>query len=298
MQKVESQIKSECFPCLFRQILTLSDLVGLKEPERKLLIKQSMEYLLENDGNGIVVQHAFRKATDDIIAMRDLPSNYDPYEETKLLSNDMALSHYSLFKKMVRDSESPMETAVKLAAAGNVIDFGATDRRDLDIEEELKNIEKCGFGIYQYNDLFDELNLAESILYICDNAGEILLDRVFIEEIRNTFPDLPITCALRHKPVINDAVLKDALYVGLDQSAKLISSGSIYPGTILSETSDEFKEHFNKADLIISKGQGNFETLLESDNNKIFFILKIKCAMMADLSGCNKGDLVLMRNSP
>lgn len=99
---------------------------------------------------------------------------------------------------------------------------------------------------------------------------------------------------MRERPIINDAVLNDALYVGLDRVATVISSGSIYPGTILDETSYEFRKLFDKSDLIISKGQGNFETLLDTATEKIFFILRIKCEMIARLSNTQRGDLVLM----
>ena len=119
---------------------------------------------------------------------------------------------------------------------------------------------------------------------------------MFVQEIKKAFPSLRITCAVRERPIINDAVLKDAVGVGLDAVAPVISSGSVYPGTILGETSDAFQELFESADLVISKGQGNFETLLGTDTDKIFFILRIKCGMMADLAGTEKGNLVLMQN--
>ena len=196
---------------------------------------------------------------------------------------------------MIKESSSPLETALKIAAAGNIIDFGAKNYAKLDIKKELSTIDQRGFGIYNYDQFYKHLSHASVLLYICDNAGEIVLDKIFIEEIKKAFPSLDIICALRERPIINDAVLEDAFDVGLDQVATLISSGSVYPGTILEETSSEFKKLFKTSDIIISKGQGNFETLLDEATEKIFFILRIKCEMMARLSNVQLDDLVLMQ---
>ncbi len=184
---------------------------------------------------------------------------------------------------------------MKIAAAGNIIDFGAKNHVALSIEEELDSIDQRGFGVYHFDAFFKRLSTAGTLLYICDNAGEIVLDKLFIEEIKKAFPSVAIICALRERPIINDAVLNDALSVGLDRVATVISSGSVYPGTILEETTRAFRELFDKSDLIISKGQGNFESLLDTANEKVFFILRIKCDLMARLSGTQRGNLVLMQ---
>jgi uncharacterized protein with ATP-grasp and redox domains len=201
-----------------------------------------------------------------------------------------------MFQEKIAASPSPLEEAVKLAAAGNIIDFGAKGHGDLDIEQELASIDQRGFGIYDYDEFFGRLSRADNLLYLCDNAGEIVLDSMFIQEIQKAFPFLQITCAVRERPIINDAILRDAEDVGLDRVATVISSGSVYPGTILAETSDAFQELFENADLVISKGQGNFETLLGTDTDRIFFLLRIKCGMMAGLAGTEKGNLVLMQS--
>lgn len=266
----------------------------MDEAGKKSLLEKSMQYLLETHGNGIVVQHIIRKATDTVIDMMNKPSDFDPYKTIKTYSNDIALEHYQMFKTKIKESRSPLQTALKIAAAGNIIDFGAKNHVDLDIEKELGSIDQRGFGIYHYDEFYKRLSSASVLLYICDNSGEIVLDKIFIEEIKKAFPSLDITCAMRERPIINDAVLNDALYVGLDRVATVISSGSIYPGTILDETSYEFRKLFDKSDLIISKGQGNFETLLDTATEKIFFILRIKCEMIARLSNTQRGDLVLM----
>ncbi|MDC7241392.1 MAG: ARMT1-like domain-containing protein, partial [Spirochaetales bacterium] len=157
-------------------------------------------------------------------------------------------------------------------------------------------MEHQGFGIYHFETWEEKLASAKQLLYLCDNTGEIVLDRILVETIRETHPDIEIICAFRESPIINDALVTDGIAVGLDRTAELISSGSVYPGTVLPECTGKFKALFDKADMVISKGQGNFETLLGCPKEDLFFILKIKCPLMADLSGASEGDLVLMKN--
>jgi len=295
MKEKQKHISTECYPCIFQQLLSIATLMKLDEAGKKSFFEKLMRYLLETHGDGIVVQHIIRKATDTAMDMMSKPDDFDLYKTIKTRSNDMALEYYSVFKTKIKESGSPLQTAMKIAAAGNIIDFGAKGHADLDIEKELGSIDQCEFGTCHYDEFYKRLSNADVLLYICDNSGEIALDKIFIEEIKNAFPSLDVICAMRERPIINDATLNDALYVGLDQVATIISSGSVYPGTILDETSPEFRKLFDKSDLIISKGQGNFETLLDAATEKMFFILRIKCEMMAGLSNTQRGDLVLMQ---
>ncbi len=295
MKIEDKHITAGCYPCVFQQLLSIASLVELSEKDTKLFFEKSMLYFLETHGEGVVVQHVIRKATDMLIKMMGEPDNFDPYDAIKKYSNDVALEFTDLFYKMIRESNSPLEMALKIASAGNIIDFGAKRHGDIDIKKELASIDERGFGIYDYDEFYKAVSTAKSLLYICDNAGEIVMDKIFIEEIKNLFPSLNVVCAVREKPIINDAVLYDALYAGLDKVATVISSGSVYPGTIIDETSKEFREFFDSSDVIISKGQGNFETLLYDSSEKLFFILRIKCEAMAKLSNAPLGDLVLMQ---
>lgn len=295
MNSAERRVSTECYPCIVRQAASIATLMGIKEPQKKSLLERTLRYLLETHGEGITVQHIARRVTDDAVGMMNKPDHFDPYKLIKIRSNDIALKYVGMFETKIKESDSPLETALTIAAAGNIIDFGAKDHADLDIEKELGSIDQRGFGTYDYDKFYKRLSIARTLLYICDNSGEIVLDKIFIEEIKKTFPSLNIVCAMREKAIINDALIEDALYVGLDRVAKVISSGSIYPGTILEETSPEFRRFYDESDLVVSKGQGNFETLLDSATGRIFFILRIKCAWMAELSGVRPGDLVLMQ---
>jgi len=140
--------------------------------------------------------------------------------------------------------------------------------------------------------LKSEIEKAKSILYLGDNAGEIVFDMLFIEQL----PEEKICFVVRGKPVLNDVILQDALQVGLDKYVEVIDNGSGIPGTILEDCSDTFRKRFESADLVIAKGQGNFETLSQIDKN-IFFLLKIKCPVIADLTGMKMDEMAIFRNN-
>jgi uncharacterized protein with ATP-grasp and redox domains len=289
------QIPAECYSCIFSQLHSLAKVTGLDGESSKLLFEDSMRQLLDTHGEGLVVQHIVRSATDRAIALSGKGAGYDPFGAIKKESNVIALQFVDEFRNKIRNSAKPLQDAVKIAAAGNIIDFGAKQHGSLDVEKELSTISERTFGCFDFAELSRRLLLAEKLLYICDNAGEIVFDRLFIEEIRRSHPDLEVVCAVRAMPIINDAVLSDASESGLQEVAVVISSGSVYPGTLLDETSEEFRQLFDNADVIISKGQGNFETLLDVADERLFFILRIKCDQMAKLSGVAKGELVLMQ---
>jgi len=165
-----------------------------------------------------------------------------------------------------------------LAIAGNIIDL-AVPRELNDIREEIFSIINSpltgdGYAIFKQN-----LRDVTLLLYLGDNAGEIVFDRILIEEL-NTLNTLKTVFAVRDKPIINDAVLEDAKYVGLDKEAEIISNGSDAPATVLAECSSEFMHLFRKADMIIAKGQGNYESLSDGGEN-IFFLLTVKCPVVA-----------------
>lgn len=291
MAKPDRTIPAECYSCLFGQLDSLATLTGMNGNQAKSLFEHAMRRLLETGGEGIVAQHLIRSATDRAAEILGRKEDFDPYREIKEHSNDVAMAFAECFK----GGNISLEEAVKVAAAGNIIDFGAKRHGSLDIERELASIEEQSFGCFDIDAFSSRLAGARRLLYICDNAGEIVFDRLFVETLRRLRPDLGITCSVREKPIINDAVMADARYAGLDRAAPVVSSGSIYPGTLLEETSETFRELYDDADLIVAKGQGNFETLLEEADERVFFILRIKCGRMARLSGIGKGELALMQ---
>lgn len=215
--------------------------------------------------------------------------NADPYLEIKKQSNDLVLSLYPTLKQLVLESENPFDIALRLAIAGNIIDFGVSNQYDLNAT--IDKVLKSDFAINHSSELKEALSTAKTVLYLGDNSGEIVLDKLFIETIMH--PNLYF--AVRGAPVINDVTLDDARYVGIDKVADVISNGYDAPSTIVDKCSAEFQELYNKADVVISKGQGNLEGLLDKTDKQIFFLLMVKCDVIAEALGVKKGDFVVKK---
>lgn len=290
-------IAEVCHPCIIKQARSAAAFAKLDDHHAEDIVRFAENSIEESKRKPIVVQHIVRRVADEIISKLGENDDHDIYFDVKKLSNDLALKYAGEFRKKVSSASSPVEAGLKLAAAGNIIDFGAKSLGSINIEEELKKLEETKFERYDIESFKFNLKNAENMLYLLDNSGEIVFDMMFIEELQKVYPDLEITAALREKPIINDATLEDAGYIGLDKKVKCISSGSVYPGTILDETNDEFMKYYNSADVILSKGQGNFETLLPEAEERLFFLLRIKCDYMAELSGVEKNNLVLMQGN-
>jgi len=223
--------------------------------------------------------------------IRELVGVEDPYHNVKQQFNNVALKLYSEMRNSILESEGRLETAVRLAIAGNIIDFGINSTlQEAELEKTIIQClseEPTDMQIEPFRKAIDE---AENILYLADNAGEIVFDRLLIEQL----PIEKITVAVKGSPVINDATIEDAILAGLPKIVEVIDNGSDAPGTILEICSQSFKDYFYKADLVIAKGQGNYETLNDIDKN-IFFILKAKCPVIARNLGCEVGEMILRR---
>ena len=176
-----------------------------------------------------------------------------------------------------------------MAIAGNIIDFGPTDK--FDVSGTIKRVLKSDFAIDHSQQLKVEIEKANTILYLGDNCGEIVLDKLFLETINH--PN--VFFAVRNKPVLNDVTEKEALEVGIDKVAKIISNGDDTPSTLLHRVSEEFRDIYNTADLIISKGMGNYEGLMYETNPRLFFLLMIKCQVIGNNIGAQKGDFIVKK---
>jgi uncharacterized protein with ATP-grasp and redox domains len=223
--------------------------------------------------------------------IRELTGVEDPYHGIKQRFNDAALKLYSKMRHLIIESEDPFDTAVRLAIAGNIIDFGVKSQLQTEELEEIVN--KClsdKLSEFQLEAFRSAVNEADDILYLADNAGEIVFDRLLIEQM----PVEKITVAVKGSPVINDATMEDAIKAGLPQIVDVIENGSDAPGTIIENCSQAFIDCFEKADLVIAKGQGNYETL-SNINKNIFFILKAKCPVISKNIGCEVGEMILQK---
>jgi len=221
----------------------------------------------------------------------------DPYAELKLLTNAKALSFEPHMEVVLAQATDPLRTALKLAIMGNIIDFAA--ETEVNLDEELANLENHGIAIDDSDALFADIKNpdANKILYIGDNAGEIVFDKVFLQELLKQYPTKQFVFAVRSGPIINDATMEDAAAVGLADIVRVIEC-SQSPGVQIAESCPEFQEEFQQADVIIAKGQGNFEALSEPDlptSAHVYFLLKAKCRLMEQIFECLIGSLIVKK---
>ena len=285
----------DCIPCFFKQALEAGRMAGASEEGQKEILDKVAGAL---PGFSLTLSPPEMARVIHGIVKKHTGVN-DPYAEIKKKSNNLALDNYGKLKKKLQNSRDRLLTAVELAIAGNILDCGV--KNSLNVDKELKKIlaeEKRAIGtekdrFFNYPQFKNALDKAKNVLYLADNAGETLFDRVFIEEIKIRDSSKNIIYAVKEKPAINDALAADAYFCGIDKSAQIVSSGSDVPATILSRCSKDFLKRFKKADLIISKGQGNFEAL-SAVAGPIFFLLMAKCPVIAGEIGCKEGDVILL----
>jgi hypothetical protein len=276
----------DCLVCLLRQALEASRAAIDDE-----LLQQQVVYSVAQLIPRLPLEMSPPEMSQWVYRLiSQITGNSDPYCKAKMDSNKLALSLYPQLKEIVFNSEEPLLTATKLSIAGNSIDLAPqTDYGDLD--SLINSAIISPLAIDHYNEFRQSLLNSSTILYLGDNAGEIVFDRLLIEELLKIKP-FRIYFVVRDKPVINDATKEDALACELDKIVEIISSGSDAPATILSQCSAEMLKLYHSADLIIAKGQGNYESLSEEPSN-IFFLLKAKCPIVAKLFGIKVGEAIL-----
>lgn len=209
----------------------------------------------------------------------------DYFEHKKNESNRLAIGILEALRNIVRSSKDPFLEAVKIAGVGNIIDVAHVE--DYDLWDEVETHARQTILGDSLDAFKQKLTEVEELLYLADNAGETVFDRVFIEQL-----NVPVVYAVKGGPAMNDAMLADAIAAGIDQVAEIVETGSATPGTYLPDCSPEFRERFNRAGLVLSKGQANYETL-DDQGDKVFFLLRTKCPVVAREMGFPIGRLVL-----
>ena len=271
----------DCYPCLLRQALSAARRAGASENQQHKILLNTMQELSTFPSDSTPPQLAYRVHQQ----VQQLSNNIDPYREDKDQATQQALALYPELKKKVNEASDSLEMAVRIAIAGNIIDLGVADNYDLDAT--LHRVLTQPFAINDLVSLRSALARSNTILYLADNAGETVFDRVLIETL-----ELPVTYVVKAGPIINDATHEDAVAAGIDQVATIIDNGSNAPGTLLNQCSALFRKRFSQADLIIAKGQANYESLSNS-SAPIFFLLQAKCNVIARDLGIAEGGSVL-----
>ncbi|MCX8030506.1 MAG: ARMT1-like domain-containing protein [Thermodesulfovibrionales bacterium] len=283
----------DCFPCFLKQTIIALNLATDDKKLQFAIIKEVSKVISQAD---ITKPPAFT-TTFMHRKIRHMLKK-DPFATVKRKYNSVALSLYPELKKLIWQSNDPLMTATRLSIAGNVIDFGIYTT--INIHKTIKKALEEPLTIDDFTKLKALLNEKKEILYLLDNSGEIVFDKLLIEVLINF--GFNIKAVTKGEPVLNDSTIEDAEEVGLTETCEVITNDSDCIGTILEMTSDNFKEKFSKSELIISKGQGNFETLTyqfkeKNNNNKdICYLFQSKCEVVSRELGLPLGSMILKVN--
>ncbi len=275
----------DCIPCFIQQALRAGRMATSDEKKLKQIL----------DKTGEMIKTISMHATPAEIGMNiyrivsEVTGVRDPYKKIKQQHIAETKSIYPGLEKIMATSEDKLLTAIRIAIAGNVIDLGV--KKTFDIVKNVESILKQDFAIFDYSAFKTQLEKTEDILYIGDNVGESVFDKILIKELKK-----PVKFAVRSIPIINDVTMEDAIDSGLDKVADLIDSGCKSPGIILNQSTNNFREIFNTSGLVISKGQGNFEGLSDC-NRQVFFLLKTKCPVISNHLGVQDGSIILKEHT-
>ncbi|MFH1678898.1 MAG: ARMT1-like domain-containing protein [Candidatus Omnitrophota bacterium] len=279
----------KCIDCFSRQIKISSSLIRLNKKDKESLVLFLRRKLLKFDFNQppVVFGRAIYKSVAKAGGVKDIFAK----EKIRIENYLIKLSPY--FRMILEKAQDPLYAAARICCAANEIDFGAGKRPDLkNIFFKIKNIK---LKINHFSVFKSKLKKIRNLLIIGDNSGEAFFDKFFIEEIIKFNPQINVCYATRSSPIINDVLISDAKRLALDKVARITSSGCDYPGIILEKISKSFRKIYNQADLIISKGQGNFESLSDKEKD-IFYLFQIKCITVSDFLSLPVGGLLFIHN--
>ena len=280
------RVSLDCFPCFLRQAIIALRLGTNDVSLQKAILKSTLEDIQRTDTSkppAFTTTFIHRKIRQML--------GMDPFKDIKSEYNQIALELYPSLKTTIENSPDPLWTSIRLAIAGNVIDFGIFT--SVDIEGTISKALNSKIAVDDYNSLKDAVSYADEILYLTDNAGEIVFDRLFIETLIQL--GKKVKAVVKGSPVINDSTMEDAKESSLTKICEIMDNGSEAVGTILDWTSSTFQKTFKNAQLIISKGQANFETLIGTEK-KLFFLFQSKCDVVSKELSLSTGSMLLKKS--
>ncbi len=292
----------ECLPCFMRQALRVAHIIKCSEKQQFAILQAVSLVIAGLD----VTKSPPANARSIYRKIAEITGCEDPYYDKKRAGNQQAKRIVHSLRQEIQGTDHELLSAVRFAIAGNIIDYGASD--SFDVEAVLTESRSACFAVdhfSQFANALQNLAIGSNILYLADNCGEIFFDSLLVEYLHRR--GFNITIVVKEGPIINDALLEDALDAGLDKFSRIITNGGRFPGTELAECPSRFVDLFNTANLVISKGQGNFESLSEAERD-IFFLLTIKCTVaaqhMAGICGADtdrlrgKGEMAVYYSGP
>lgn len=280
------QVFVDCIHCFLKQSVICMHISGIDEERQYQVLFDLMDDIKTIDRNNTPAENS----TDILLKVYKLINDHDPYREAKIMSNKMALEFYCRLKEFLVKSENRIYDALRISVSGNVIDLGIN--RSFNIGASLRDSLNTDFSKNEYEKFVHKLNKTQDVVIIGDNAGEIVFDRVLAEELVGM--GKKVTYIVKGGPILNDATVEDAVQSGIDKVCRVIDTGTNYLGVPLHKVSTKVKSLLEDSDLIISKGQANFESLEHQVfiKDRVFFLLKIKCEIVARVAGANFGDIV------
>jgi uncharacterized protein with ATP-grasp and redox domains len=272
------KIDFNCIVCNINQAIKMMESSEVDTSKKEEMMREILTYLSTVEYNKCNPE--VMAGTWDIITKHI--ENDNPYADIKKYYNMEVLKMTEEIQSIIDNSDNKFNTALKIAIAGNLIDFSARHKFDINmLKEQIMNIEKIKLAVDDSKALYERLKVAKSVMYLGDNCGEICLDKLFIKYIKKEFPNINIYFGVRGKSIINDVTLADAEMVGMHQVAEVIENGDGSLGTVISRVNSEFRDKFYQADVVIAKGQGNYESLSEIDRNNIFHLFMVKCELVS-----------------
>src|SRR5512143_2618670 len=279
------KVQPECQRCFLRQSADAARRAGLDESAAAVLQERVREELAGiSDADTPPV-----RASRIHALVRQMSGNPDPYRTAKQEATTHALTLYPYLRQRIEEAEDPIEMAVRIAIAGNIIDLGVADTYDL--ESSIERVLSGPLAINHLTRLKSALSEADELLYLADNAGETVMDRLLIETINK-----PTTYVVKGGAAVNDATCEDAISAGLDQVCTVIGNGAAILGTLFEQCTDELKQRFDRAPLIIAKGMANYESLYGSRRG-LFFLLQTKCAVVSAHLGVPEKSLIVLEDN-
>ena len=282
-------IARECYLCIYKQVFKLADKFCKDDKCASNILKEGARILSKYDINVTppeIAREEYGKVSE-ILGIEDL------FEKEKKEAIKEALRFKPILKLRLFESKNPLYDACKIAVAGNVIDLGV--HHEYNLEEEIQKIFEMDFKKNDFDEFKINVEDSETICYLADNAGENVFDELLIETIKEINPDVKVYYFVRGKPVINDVTLKDLVGLEIFELAEVVDTGVDTPGFHLKFANEVSKKIFYNADMVISKGMGNFECLFDECGREVFYLFKVKCEVVARASGAEVGDYMLFK---
>ncbi len=271
------RLNSECIKCLLNKYLNKLP-CGMNE-ETKVEYFQEMLKIISKADSSLSAPEIVAEVSE---LQKAMFGKEEDFTELKKYYNALMDSLCQSLSENIMKANDGFRLAMSYSMIGNYIDFGSMDSIDeTELKQMLQTASDINFDSVEYENLKADLSKSQKLAFITDNCGEIALDKLFVSKLQRDYPNLELKIIVRGKPVLNDATMEDALQIGLDKIAKVTSNGSNIAGTCLDKISDEARDIIDSSDVIIAKGQGNFETMRYCGKN-VYYLFLCKCQLFAD----------------